>query len=322
MTAKPLIHVGLHKTGTTWLQRRIFAAGDGADFAYCGDVGRIHGAFILPASDRFDPAAARAAFSDVLQRAAPGTSPGQSPEGRIAVLSDEGLGGRPFHALHERATHAARLAAAFPEARILITVREQVRIIYSMYGQYLRYGYTSPLAAFLAVPPQGSVYQPVLDRAYYDYERMFAVYAQHFPVENILILPMEWMLADPAAALARIGGLYGRTLAVPKQESSRQVENRASSDLAYEAMRWINHLISQDSRWQGRGLVPNPNAVGYWVDRLTPEGLRRRMAATRRDRIAAEVGDCYAVSNTALAGRIGINLGALGYQVVRPSPPS
>lgn len=322
MTARLLIHVGLHKTGTTWLQRRIFAAGDGVDFAYCGDVGRIHDAFIRPAADRFEPAAGRAAFWDVLHRAEPGTGPGQSPEGRIAVLSDEGLGGRPFHALHERAIHAARLAAAFPQARILITVREQSRIIYSMYGQYLRYGHTSPLAAFLAVPPAGSVHQPVLDRDYYDYERMFAVYARHFPADNILILPMEWMLADPVAALARIGDFCGKPLAVPQQESTRQVENRASSDLAYEAMRWVNHLISQDSRWHGKGLAPNPNAVGYWVDRLTPERLRRRMATTRMDRIAAEIGNCYAASNTALAERIGINLGALGYQVVRPSPPS
>ena len=52
MTADPdiVIHAGLHKTGTTWLQDRIFAPKDGTELVYCGDIELIYRSFITPAA--------------------------------------------------------------------------------------------------------------------------------------------------------------------------------------------------------------------------------------------------------------------------------
>lgn len=310
MTPQLLIHVGLHKTGSTWLQKRIFEAKHGREIAYCGDVARIHGQFILPDSEDYDPEAPRRVFAPLLAQAA--------EAGHLAVLSDEALAGRPFHAKYQREIHAARLAAAFPAAKILITIREQRRIVYSMYGQYLRFGYTSSLQDFLAVPPPGFLH-PILDRRYYDYARMIRTYERHFPAENILVVPMEWMIDDPDGVLRFLTERTGVVLSAIGAEQTSRIENPAWSDLAYAALRQANRLVSQDSRGFGRVSRFNPNAIAYWVDRLTPDPWRRSMRAARMALIDEALGDSYAASNRAVSGRIAKDLAAYGYKVGPPA---
>ncbi len=302
-----LIHVGLHKTGSTWLQKRVFEAKNGHEIAYCGDVAMIHGQFILPDSDAFDPEVPRQAFAPLLMKAA--------AAGQLAVLSDEALAGRPFHAKYQREVQAARLAAAFPDAKILITIREQRRIIYSMYGQYLRFGYTSSLQDFLAPAPAQSFLHPVLDRAYYDYERLIRSYERHFPTDNILLVPMEWMVSDPNGVLRFLSAQIGTDLSAVGAGQAGRIENPALSDLAYAALRQANRLVSQDARGLGRATRFNANAIAYRVDRLTPDALRRSMRAARMALIDQTLGDTYALSNQKVAARIGHDLAAYGYRV-------
>lgn len=307
-----LIHIGLHKTGSTWLQKRVFAAKHGHEIAYCGDVKLIHAQFILPDSDEFDPEAPRRTFAPLLETAA--------QAGQLAVISDEALGGRPFHAKFMRETHAARIAAVFPNAKILITIREQRRIIYSIYGQYLRFGYTSSLEDFLAPAPEGSFLHPVLDRGFYDYARLIRAYERHFPADNILVVPMEWMVADPDGFLRFLSERTGVTLSPVGARQAARIDNPALSDLAYAVLRQANRLVAQDAR----GLVGhvtrfNPNAIAFWVDRMTPAGLRRSMHAARMALIDRTIGDTYAASNRVVSDRIGHDLAAYGYRVAPPA---
>lgn len=301
-----LLHVGLHKTGTTWLQKRVFEAKAGKEIEYCGSRDVIYSQLITPGSARFSPEAARGAFGPLLDAAA--------ERRRLAVISGENLGGRPFHAKYQREVVASRLAATFPGAKILLTIREQRAIIYSMYGQYLRFGFSSALEAFLTEPPPDAPYNAVLDRSFYDYEEMINTYTRFFPEADILVIPFEWMIAEPDAAVSSIAAHTGTILSGVGAEQARKVENPGWSDLAYEALRFFNHFHSQDSQWQRRPRFLPPNSVAYWVDRLTPGTLRRSMRAARMALIDQALGDTYAASNRRVAARIAKDLAAYGYR--------
>jgi len=302
-----LIHAGLHKTGTTWLQQRVFSERDGKEIAYCGDIDLLYRTFITPAASRFSAADAREGFAPLLDRA--------EKHKQLAVMSGEGLAGRPFHAKYYRQHTVRRLAEAFPEARILLTIREQRAIIYSMYGQYLRFGYTASLTEFLRAVPEGSSHHPILEREFYDYMLLLQDFEQVFPADRICILPFEWLLDQPQAAIDRLAGFTGHKLAPIAAATTRQSSNPAWSDLAYSALRHLNRFHSQDARWQHKRRFPPPNAIAHQVNRLTPDALRDRMRQRNKALIEREIGDVYAASNARLAERIGIDLGRYGYSI-------
>lgn len=310
-----LIHVGLHKTATTWMQQRIFSALDGSQIAYCGDTARIHGAFVMPPAGRFSVAAALDILAPVLERA--------RALDRPVVLSDEALGGLPFRQKYFREAAAQRIRKTFPDARILVTVREQSAVIYSMYGEYIKYGNSSSLRQFLAQPPAGSVFHPILDLSFYDYERAHRLYAGLFGARNVLMLPMEWTTANPAAALGRLSALIGRELTAPAAADTAAPRNEAWSIPAREVARLLNRTVPQDSRWLGptAGLASRltPMAIASRINRWTRHHGGRSRIAREKALVAAALGDSYAGSNARLAARLELDLKALGY---RCGPPA
>jgi hypothetical protein len=300
-----LLHVGLHKTGTTWLAERLFERPGTPDFVATSHRRLLYSLFINPDYDAFDPAAVKARLDPLAAQAA--------AEGRVVALLGETLAGRPFHARYRREVHAERLQRCFPQARVLLSIREQDAIIRSMYGQFVRFGYTDSLESFLARPPAESGFTGILDYGFYDYDRLHALYAGLFGAGQVALLPFEKVLRDPAGAVADLSRFLGRPLApIPAAEAGERV-NPGWSTLAYAAARQANRFVDRDTPWLGEGFV-RPNAVGYWVDRLTPRALRERGARREKAVIRAAVGDFYERSNRAVSDRLGLGLDALGYR--------
>jgi hypothetical protein len=305
-TADPaLIHVGLHKTGTSWLQDRL-PQRHGRDLWFQGPDEQLRRTLILPGLPDFDPAHARAALAPLTEAAATAGLP--------LVISDEALAGLPFHRPFLREVLLERIARTFPQAQLMITVREQAAVIHSMYGQYLRFGFTSSLTEFLAEPSATSSFQPVLDRAYYDYARLGRYLEQIGIAERAWIVPMEWMLADTGAFIAGIGARIGRDLPPEEEGAAARVVNPAWSPPAMWVARQANRFLAQDSRWQKQKGGPlYPNSLASRVDRMVPEATRRRLAARDRRLVKEMLGDRYAASNAALAERLGLDLSSHGY---------
>ncbi len=125
-----IFHVGLHKTATTFLQRRVFP-------------GLTEVAFVPP------PARVRTVL------------PAAESQGTLLV-SDEGISGIPYERdwFGQFRVNMAGLAHMFPEAGIIIGFRAHADLISSIYRQYLHEGGTEDIRAVFDPERSGSLLQP------------------------------------------------------------------------------------------------------------------------------------------------------------------
>jgi hypothetical protein len=305
-----LVHAGLHKTGTTWVQQNIFQTGARTYFRYSEDRALLRGTWAQPDYGDFDPVRAREHIIQGLEGAA------DLP----VVLSDEILAGLPFHHRFGQGIIMERIAQTFPDAKILITVREQTSLIYSAYGHYLRGGHTSSLDRFLAVPDakKAQVWRSVLDRSYYDYERLHALYARHFGAGNVKIVPMEWMIDKAEDFISEMEGFTGHSWPQPSPAAKDKRVNPAWTDLSRAYVRFANRFEDQDTRFARQQGRFSKSAIASKISRATPKSLDKRMKKDALDKIRRAIGTDYAASNRALAQRTGIDLNRYGYVMTNP----
>ena len=73
-------------------------------------------------------------------------------EGLSPVVSFERFSGNPFSGGYDSKEIADRLVQVFPDARVLVVVREQRSMIVSTYKQYVREGGALPPSKFMLPP--------------------------------------------------------------------------------------------------------------------------------------------------------------------------
>src|SRR5262245_10233078 len=185
-----LVHVGLARTGTTWLQKHIFANSPHlftpADpslppMERAKQLGRRlckDGEEKLVNELDFDALAFRRECEANLV-----------PAGQHAVISSERLSGSVLSGGFDRAIISRRIKAVFPKARILLVIREQRALLMSMYIQYLKYGGWHTIGDFVDPPSDGRL--PCFTPTYLMYDRLISLYQETFGKANVLVLPYE-----------------------------------------------------------------------------------------------------------------------------------
>jgi len=197
-----LFHVGPHKTGSSWLQKRFFPALD--NIVYSFDFKLTHGAFLTPRYGEFSPRKVAGIFAPLLDEA--------RRSGKPLVLSDEALGGRAFGQKYAREVAAHRSKRAFPKAKVLVVSRRQDRILGSLYSEYLRYGFSSKLAAFLDQDTGNSNIAPITDMGYYEWDRTLRFYREVFGDAVTTIMTMETAVAVGRFMTQALGEISGLTI--------------------------------------------------------------------------------------------------------------
>ena len=290
MTTSPLLlHVGYHKTATTWLQNSLFQPAHG--FHWVLDHAETFDHLVMPHGLAFDAPA----VGDLLA-----ARRGAGGAGHVDVISLEALVGNPFYGGRESEAYAARLAEVAPDARILFTIREQVAMIASVYMQYLRRGGTLSIARFLAGEEIGGYFG--FDALHFEYDRLVGLYQRLFGVENVHVLPLETIARDQAAAVADIAGFAGNTVIGPwHTQSARGV---SASEATAGALRRINHVQSGPAH---REPIADLGGLARFAYRAT-ERLGRAAKLTGTP-VTAEVrrryGDHFAASNQRLRDLVG-----------------
>ncbi len=315
----PLLHVGLHKTGTTWLQRHLFA-----------DPGR--GFFAAAPAEARETQRSKAAASRLITGAS-GNLMSESefdadavrtelarigvPQGLRAVVSSERLGGHPLSAGFDRAVLCRRLHAVFAKARILIVIRAQESILLSNYMQYLKYGGWHGIDRYLQ--PRCDGRQPALSLDFWRYDRLIELYRGEFGAERVLALPYEMLAVEAQEFARRICSFAG--VAVPAGLPFARAENPRRSHFVDHHLRWLTAWHTPSS---ANGDFPSPfgrrlrtldRAKRRALASLVPASLEERCRLALESRVRAIVGDTFRASNRRAQALTGIDLERLGYLV-------
>lgn len=158
MQRPPIIHIGLYKTASTWLQNVFFYLHPDISIAHSMyDLGEFKSAYnqtIRRLCFCYDPwmemPVFRREMNQLLSRNDAATLL-RKPGCRLSGFSHEHLGGEFISGRNRRAICEV-LSKCYPEASIIIFIRNQVDMIYSMYEQYIRDGGVQSIRRLLFDP--------------------------------------------------------------------------------------------------------------------------------------------------------------------------
>lgn len=251
MTARLLLHVGYHKTATSWMQQRLFVHEHG--YHQIARHREVWDNIVAPHGLLFDPEAMRAVIARGMR---------DLPDGMVPVISSEILSGHPFFGGMGSDDFARRLKAIAPDARILISIRSQMRILTSVYMQYLLRGGTMGPELFFAGDPELGFYG--FRPEHFEYHRLVKLYQELFGADNVHIITQESLRTEMDRAtllLARFAGNKSFEGVLP---SHRSAYAPSYPEYAVPLLRRINKL-------QKSVLTPAPTIrIG-----TTPDGFYR-----------------------------------------------
>lgn len=300
----PVIHIGYHKTGTSWLQKQLFRR---EDLGYRSiSLSKKRTDFVRVHDFDFDPHRYRELLRPDLE--------GCERDGKVAILSAERLSGNPHSGGHDSKRLADRLVEVFPGARILVVIREQRAMILSAYAQYVRAGGACSLGDYLHPPRDYRL--PMFHLDHFRYDRLIAHYQKLFGSENVLALPYEHFRQDPGDFVATIARFCGAGCADGLSFERR--ENRSLGPVALGLMRRLNPFVIRDSlNANSPFAIPALRAPARLlvrgVDRLTPERWNRRLRGRWQRRIERVTAGYYEESNRETQRLTGVSLGPYGY---------
>lgn len=302
MTA-PLIHIGYPKCASTFLQNSVFPRSPdlfvGARWADTG-----FDRFVLSDDVDFDARSVAQEFS--------------APAGerhRTPVLSNENYVGGAAARVDWLVPTADRFARTFPDAKVIIIVREQRSMVLSLYRQLVKRG--ASLGLRDAITSAGAAgYYPRLRIERLRYHVAVQTYLERFGVDNVRVLAYEHLAHDSAAFVHDVisfGAGHDATLAPPRG----QRENVGYRGLTLETRRQLNKASAENyngpggPHWSFRAA----QRATLLADRFLPAAAHEAREAAYRTVVEDEVGDRFNESNRRLAELTGLDLAGLGYRV-------
>lgn len=301
-----LIHVGLHKTGTTWLQDRVFVS---------NKLG-----FHSPWGPMASPAVAEFMLVDPLSFDAKATLARIGPDidasrakGLIPVLSHEGLSSRPVRGTYYAPTVAQRLREVFPSARIVIGVREQNGMILSLYRQFVRNGGVFSLKQFIGTGNEPPGWAPLCRLDFFHYDRFVRCYQDLFGEGNVLVQPLELLRDDEPRYLKRLLDFAG-SRGSPEDLGKAGVSNAGWGGQTLEFFRFFSRFavrnpLGPKQPWS----VNTAQRICYKLDKIVPKSRHAKVEKSWKAFIKERTRGRYKESNAELARMTGLDLGSMGY---------
>lgn len=306
-----VIHLGFPKTATTWLQRYVFSD---ARMGFCSPWGDRAGIaidqFVAGPQFAFDANTTRQIFDEMLQKS-------ESDHRLIPILSEETLIGDPCSGRYWGESVANRLHATFPEAKIVITIREQNAFVLSAYKEYVRNGGTASIERFLG---RGVELRPgfsgICQLNSLEYDLPISYYKSLFGIDRVLVLAYEELLVQPESFIQRLANFAGVSSDFMPPLSTRA--HRSELGATIVSRRLMNRYIPKPDfatqkypmSWK---LVGKLCSV---LDRGIPSSIHNRIDKMLRVKVETLIGDSFVQSNRRTDRLIdSFQLGNLGYAV-------
>lgn len=313
---KLLIHIGFHKTATSFLQKSIF---NDNESGFCTPIDRflLRNLFIQTDPFEFDAPQIRADLWPNIEHA--------FQNQMVPVLSHEQISGQPggggygFRRREKEASRkevADRLHDCFPNARILIVIREQRDMIQSIY-KFLVCGWHGKLSAtieeFLDQAPLDDGYSPLFNMAYIEYHRIIEYYMDLFDRSSVLVLPYEWLRDDPKKFINEICSFV--KLAPVKNISTKKI-NQGHSAAICGIRRILNRwIVSPNQPGRISKMERRANRLCKRINRFIPNSFHQKEDRKLAIKIEKIVSEFYADSNRRTQDLTGIDLKSLRYDL-------
>lgn len=314
-SASPIVHIGFPKTASTWFQKSFYPHVRSPRYI---DRAAVNAVFLDGNALTFDPQDARNRLGLKAEEA--------------AILCEEGLCGY----LHNGGVNgivtkevAERIKATLPDARIVIFIRSQPRILVAAYQQYVRAGgtygperYFYP-KRFLKGPNAVTYKQPRFDVDFFLYSRIIDLYDRLFGEEQVHVHLFEDFTSGGLEFVRR----YADGLSLDVDWDAVSLDPRlASYGPALSGLARFFNLFSARSVLDKRHIVSIPG--WYWARRGVLEGLNKTRLFGRPpslDRLvgasmARELEAHYAQDNASLQQRRGLRLTEAGYPMPADQP--
>lgn len=314
MNSEYLVHIGYHKTATTWLQKEMFSSSSDFFFPLSKNdrpkhLGRYFiydedGYLLSPFHSRRD------AFLEELGN----IHDMYRGDSRIGVISNERLSGNPHSGGFDARSIADRIHECLPNATIFCVVRRQQDIILSMYMQYLKVGGTDSLKEYLCRTYDGR--RPGFSPGYLDYINLVNYYTELFGRDQLLVLPFELFRESPGEFIRMVG----KSLSIDGEIAIQKVDNIYNKHLndfirlkfpslnRFAFCSSINGYSTLRIPGFDRVLGLASRGFGSFGEKITEKFRNQAM-----DFIGSVVGDRYTAGNRLLSSRIGIDLSKYGY---------
>jgi hypothetical protein len=308
-----LLHIGYHKTGTTWLQKHVFS-NNAYGFISPMSVREMVDQIILPHPLDFDAPSCREAITKRLDAI---TSPDLTP-----VFSNERFSGHPHSGGYDSKTLADRLKQLFPQARVYLCIRRQEDVVLSCYNQYIRTGGAISIASYLNVGDRTRV--PLFDFRHFMYHRLIAYYQTLFGTQAVRVLPFGLFSQDNARYISKIIEFAtGRPCLLDLSTlPGRDKSNRSVTGFELKALTMVNYLIGTRNSINQFSLFPMGRErtrslfrVIQKLDPLIPEFVNKSIVDTLQETVIDMIGDRYRESNQITSELIGTDLAQFGFQI-------
>lgn len=317
-----LIHVGYYKTGTTWLQKNVFGTGkNGFTPLSIGMTSKPKKASKYLGTFFCQDSAGKqlSAFDFDVTQIDRFVKSFMVPDGTVGVVSNERLLGYFFSNGNDALSIRTRLKEAFPNAKILITVRRQHEMIFSCYLQYLKRGGRLSLGKLLASKHDNRL--SLFSKYYFDYHYAVRAYAEAFGKQNVLVLPYEFFLSNPdqyvRSIYEHVNLDYG---SLPTEFNFQKRENASRKIRPQMSLRHISGLFDSNSlNFYSRSL-PSPYRI--WLEEILFAAISKVTTASSEFRARKQLNDTikahlpqssFADSNKILQQYVPIDIAQFGY---------
>lgn len=312
-----LLHIGYHKTATTWLQNQLFQSGNRV-FEPLSREPRGHSTlarrfvfddegYLLSPFD-YNEESIHAEIEHLLAT---------KPELRqkVAVMSHERLSGNPHAGGFDAGKIGRMLHRTFHRGRVLIVIRNQKDFLLSNYFQYLKIGGSFNLEKYLTTTYDGK--RPFFAPHHVDYVPLVSFYMDRFGRDHVLVLPYELFKTDPNAFLTELAKFVDSPIEVDSERFDERMNTKKNLFVDYH-LRSLN-VLRRASSINNYSVCSTAftKAVGDSIIRtlapFVPDGAERSLEAKLRERIAEWMGHRYRDSNENLSRLIGRRLHPFGY---------
>ena len=301
---KTIIHIGFHKTGTTFIQKKIFSAFP--DIFYRVPQARIGSHFSTSPLHYSEKEVQAFCDSEKSMTNAP-----------INVFSCEALSSNIHGGDHLSAYKADRLYHHLPEAKVLIGIREQRSMIKSAYNQFLRAKGSYSIEEYLQNPKTNK-----FSFNHLQYDKIISYYKAVFGKEKILVLPYELLSSDPHKYLTTVFDFIGIDKSHILSEIEGQITERVNESLKpiqLQVKRYFNPFIVPGiprlgTTFNFKVLKILFSISNKLLEKLPTKPIDERIQTRQLQIISDITGNRFVESNRKTSALIDINLADYGYK--------